>query len=140
MEYQDKPSTYIPPERDISNELTPAEVDQYFTDLWRKVNIEYVRDVKRGKLISKSQAGRATDAEKTMRAIFSIYLDAVKQKINALESEKDKTIYLDQVHELDSMFDSLLRVVSALNLDVDRKDLLPSLNGYIIDTVSRIKL
>tara|TARA_R110000851_G_scaffold64829_1_gene147396 strand:+ start:12692 stop:13114 length:423 start_codon:yes stop_codon:yes gene_type:complete len=140
MEYQDKPSTYIPPERDISKELTPAEVEQYFTDLWRKVNIEYVRDVKRGKLISKSQAGRATDAEKTMRAIFSIYLDAVKQKINALESEKDKTIYLDQVHELDSMFDSLLRVVSALNLDVDRKDLLPSLNGYIIDTVSRIKL
>ena len=140
MEYQDKPSTYIPPEKDISRDITPAEIDQYFIDLWRKINVEYVRDVKRGKLISAAQAGKATDAEKTMRAIFSLYLYAVKEKVNELESEKEKKIYLDQVHELDNMFDSLMRFTSALNLDVDRKDLLPSLNGYIIDTASRIKL
>tara|TARA_R110001583_G_scaffold137605_2_gene289211 strand:- start:125 stop:547 length:423 start_codon:yes stop_codon:yes gene_type:complete len=140
MEYQDKPSTYIPPEKDISRDITPAEIDQYFIDLWRKINVEYVRDVKRGKLISAAQAGKATDAEKTMRAIFSLYLYAVKEKVNELESEKEKKIYLDQVHELDNMFDSLMRFSAALNLDVDRKDLLPSLNGYIIDTASRIKL
>lgn len=140
MEYQDKPSTYIPPEKDISRDITPAEIDQYFIDLWRKINVEYVRDVKRGKLISAAQAGKATDAEKTMRAIFSLYLYAVKEKVNELESEKEKKVYLDQVHELDNMFDSLMRFSAALNLDVDRKDLLPSLNGYIIDTASRIKL
>ena len=91
-------------------------------------------------MISKAQAGKATDAEKTMRAIFSLYLYAVKEKVNELESEKEKKIYLDQVHELDNMFDSLMRFSAALNLDVDRKDLLPSLNGYIIDTASRTKL
>jgi hypothetical protein len=140
MEYQDKPSTYIPPEKDISKEISSDEVDQYFSDLWRKIDTDHVRSIKRGKLISKAQAGKATDAEKTMRAIFSIYLDAVKEKINELESEKEKKIYSDQIHELDNMFDSLMRFSSALNLDVDRKDLLPSLNGYIIDTVFRIKL
>ena len=140
MEYQDKPSSYIPPEKDISRDITPAEIDQYFIDLWRKIDTDYVRDIKRGKLISKAQAGKATDAEKTMRAIFSIYLHAVKEKVNELESEKEKKVYLDQVHELDNMFDSLMRFSAALNLDVDRKDLLPSLNGYIIDTASRIKL
>lgn len=140
MEYQDKPSSYIPPEKDISRDITPAEIDQYFIDLWRKIDTDYVRDIKRGKLISKAQAGKATDAEKTMRAIFSIYLHAVKEKVNKLESEKEKKIYLDQIHELDNMFESLMRFTSALNLDVDRKDLLPSLNGYIIDTASRIKL
>ena len=140
MDPEIKPSTYIPPVRTISKELTPDEIEQYFTDLWKKIDSEYAKDVKRGILVSKSQAGKSTNAEKTMRAIFSLYLHAVKEKINSLESERDKQIYSSQIYELDKLFDNLLHISSALDLNVDRKDLLPSLNGYILDTVTRIKL
>ena len=75
-----------------------------------------------------------------MRAIFSLYLYSIKEKINELDSERDKEIFSKQVHELDKVMDSLLQMSSALDLNIDRKDLLPSLNGYILETTSRIKL
>jgi len=140
MEPEIRSSTYIPPVKTVSKELTSNEVEQYFVDLWKKLDSDYAKDFKRGMLVSKSQAGKSTDAEKTMRAIFSLYLYSIKEKINELDSERDKEIFSKQVHELDKVIDSLLQMSSALDLNIDRKDLLPSLNGYILETTSRIKL
>jgi len=74
-----------------------------------------------------------------MRAILVMYFDAVKEQIFEIETENEKNKCMNQVHELQTAFDNLLKIVEAMDLDVDRKSLLPSLNGYIIETISRIK-
>ena len=139
MNYNEVPSSSIQPVKNITRDLTSEEINNYFDNVWSELDKDYARKHKTGKLISKNLAGKATNAERTMRAIMVMYFDAVKEKIFEIEIENEKNKCMNQVHELQSAFDNLLKIVEAMDLDVDRKSLLPSLNGYIIETISRIK-
>ena len=139
MNYNEVPSSSIQPVKNITRDLTSEEINSYFDSVWAELDKDYSRKYKTGKLMSKNLAGKSTNAERVMRAILVMYFDAVKEKIFEIETENEKNRCMNQVHELQSAFDNLLKIVEAINLDVDRKSLLPSLNGYIIETTSRIK-
>jgi hypothetical protein len=139
MNFKEVPPSTILPGKEITRELTQDEINQYFLKTWTDLDKDYTKSYKAGKLISGNLAGKSTNAERTVRAVLTMYFDAVKEKINQIEAENEKNRCMHQVHELQSAFDKLLKLVEAMDLEVDRKDLLPSLNGYIIETITRIK-
>ena len=139
MNFKEVPPSSILPGKEITRELTQDEINQYFLKIWTDLDKDYTKQYKSGKLMSTNLAGKSTNAERTVRAILIMYFDAVKEKINQFETENEKNRCMGQIHELQSAFDKLLKIVEAMDLEVDRKDLLPSLNGYIIETISRIK-
>lgn len=139
MNFKEVPPSTILPGKEITRELTQDEINQYFLKTWTDLDKDYTKSYKAGKLISGNLAGKSTNAERTVRAVLTMYFDAVKEKINQIEAENEKNRCMEQIHELQSAFDKLLKIVEAMDLEVDRKDLLPSLNGYIIETISRIK-
>lgn len=139
MNYKEVPSSSIQPVKNITQELSSEEIDNYFSNIWTELDKDYTKKFKTGKLMSKNLAGKSTNVERVMRAILVMYFDAVKEKIFEIEMENEKNRCMNQVHELQTAFDNLLKIVEAMDLDVDRKSLLPSLNGYIIETTSRIK-
>ncbi len=139
MNFKEVPPSTILPGKEITRELTQDEINQYFLKTWTDLDKDYTKSYKAGKLMSGNLAGKSTNAERTVRAVLTMYFDAVKEKINQIEAENAKNRCMHQVHELQSAFDKHLKLVEAMDLEVDRKDLLPSLNGYIIETITRIK-
>ncbi len=140
MEYEEVASSSVIPVKRECKKVEPDDVDQYHAGIWSDLGDEFIRNYKRGKLVSKSQAGKSSSPSKVIRGAFSLYLDDLKSKVVETESETLKTLQTSQLKSLERSFENILEVIDALGLDVDRKSLTSSLQGYINETASRIKL
>ena len=100
MTFKEVPPSTILPGKEITRELTQDEINQYFLKTWTDLDKDYTKSYKAGKLISGNLAGKSTNAERTVRAVLTMYFDAVKEKINQIEAENEKNRCMHQVHEL----------------------------------------